>query len=726
MKKITYEIAGMHCVNCAKTIEKSIKKVKGVKSVAVNFAADSAQVELDEAKTKTEDIISAIKEAGYEAQEVTEAGVMHDDHDIHDQEINDLRTLLFASIILSTPIALFTMIPGFDIPNEQVIAFILATPVQFWIGWRFYKGAFFGIKNGIANMDLLIAIGTTAAYTYSVATAFFIEGEMFFETSALLITFVILGKYLEAVTKGRASEAIKKLMGMRPKIARIIRNGKEIEIPVEKVVKGDIVVVRPGERIAVDGTVISGYTSVDESMLTGESIPVEKKKGDMVIGGTVNKNGTITFKATAVGSESVLAQIVKFVKDAQMRKAKIQNFADRVSAYFVPMVVAISILTFIIWKFVFNADLAFAITTAVAVLVIACPCALGLATPTAVMVGVGKGAEKGILIRGGDALEKAHNVTAIVFDKTSTLTKGKPEVTNVIPVENTREKDVLFYAAIAEKRSEHPLGEAIFNYAKRKIKIPDATSFHAVPGQGVIANYKGKRILLGNRKMMTNHNIQISKNEEKTILMLEKEGKTVMAVAVERKLIGMIAVADVLRETSKEAVTKLREMGKRVIMITGDNKRTAYAIGKSLGINEVMADVLPEEKASKVAELQKQGEVVAMVGDGVNDAPALAKADVGIAMGSGTDVAMETAEVVLMKNDPNDVVLALRLSEATMDKIKQNMFWALFYNSIGIPIAAGAFFSSFGLLLKPEFAGLAMAMSSVSVVTNSLLLKRFK
>lgn len=720
MKKTILAISGMHCVNCARTIEKSIGKVKGVKSVAVNFAADSATVEFDEGKTNINEIREAVHNAGYDAEELTKADGEHIGHEMRDKDINELRDRFIISLVLSLPIVALAML--IDVPNEGLIMFLLATPVQFWIGWRFYKGTAAAIRNGAANMDTLIAIGTTAAYAYSVATLFFVQGDMFFETSALLITFVVLGKYLEALTKGKTSEAIKKLMGMRPKTAVVLRKGKEVEVLVEEVVRGDIVIVRPGERIPVDGIVLSGYTAVDESMLTGESIPVEKKKGAKVIGGSVNKNGSITFKATTVGADSVLAHIVRFVQEAQMSKAPIQKFADQVSAYFVPVVIAISILTFIVWYILFHATFVFSLMVAVAVVVIACPCALGLATPTAVMVGVGKGAEKGILIRGGEALEKAHRLTTIVFDKTSTLTVGKPEVTDIVPAKGYTEKEVMLYSAIAAKRSEHPLGEAIIAHAKR-MKVPDASTFNAIPGYGVKASYRGGEILFGNRKLMSKYKVSFGKA---AMEKLEGEGKTVMILSVNRKFAGLVAVADVLKESSSAAVLKLKRMGKRVVMITGDNERTAKAIAEKAGIDEVLAEVLPEDKASKVKKLQKGGEVVAMVGDGVNDAPALAQADVGIAMGSGTDVAMETGEIILMKDDLNDVVTAIRLSQATMDKIRQNMFWALFYNALGIPIAAGALYPSFGLLLKPEFAGLAMVLSSVSVVTNSLLLRMFK
>lgn len=722
MRKTILSIRGMHCTSCAKIIENAIRKAKGVKSAAVNFATEKASVEFDERKVRIEEILGLIEGAGYSAEE--EKGLELDgEREARERDIKELKNSFIASIVLTAPVVILSMLV--DLPYENVIQFAFATPVQFWIGWRFYKGTAAAMKNRAANMDTLIAIGTSAAYFYSVATAFFIEGEMFFETSALLITFVVLGKYLEALTKGKTSEAIKKLMKLRPKTAFVLRNGKEIEISAGDVKKGDVVIVKPGERIPVDGVVIAGYSSVDESMLTGESIPVEKKKGDKVIGGTVNKLGSLTFRTTAVGAESVLAQIVKFVEDAQMSKAPIQKFADAVSAYFVPAVIAISAVTFIAWYFAFGAEFAFALMAAVAVVVIACPCALGLATPTAVMVGVGKGAEKGILIRGGEALEKAHKLTTVVFDKTATLTIGKPQVTDIVEAEGgASRKAILLYSAIAEKRSEHPLGEAILEYAKEKrVCISDPSAFQAIPGHGVRAKYGRKEILFGNRKLMAKSRIKF---DESAMRQLEEEGKTVMILAVNKKFTGLVAVADVLKENSQQAVQELKRMGKRVVMITGDNERTAKAIAKNVGIDEILAEVLPEEKAAKIKELQKEKEYVAMVGDGINDAPALAQADVGIALGSGTDIAMETGEIILVKDDLRDVVSAIRLSKATMDKVRQNLFWALFYNSLGIPIAAGALYPSLGLLLKPELAGLAMALSSVSVVTNSLLLKKFR
>jgi Cu+-exporting ATPase len=721
MRKIILAIGGMDCASCAKIIEKTVSKAKGIKKVTVNFATEKAYVEFNE-KIDINSIIEVIKDAGYTAEEEKGLGV-DGERERREKEIKELKNHFILSLILTAPVVLMSMFIKGVVPYETEIQFILATIVQFFIGFKFYKGTLAAIKNKAANMDTLIAIGTTTAYLYSVATAFFIGGDMYFETSALLITFVVLGKYLEAVTKGKTSEAIKKLMKLSPKTAVILRNGKEIEIAAEEVKKGDVVIVKPGERIPVDGIVISGYSSVDESMITGESIPIEKKKGDNVIGGTVNKLGSFTFKATNVGSESVLAHIIKFVEDAQMSKAPIQKYADAVSAYFVPAVIALSILTFLGWYFAFGAVFSFALMAAVAVVVIACPCALGLATPTAVMVGVGKGAENGILIRGGEALEKAHKITTVVFDKTGTLTIGNPKVTDLVPTDNFSDKNLIFYAGITEKRSEHPLGEAILECAKEKrISIPTPDSFDAVPGHGVIAKYKHKRILFGNRKLMKKHGIGI---DEDVMKRLESEGKTVMALAVDKKCLGLIAVADVLKENSKFAVQELKKMGKKVVMMTGDNERTARAIASKVSIDAVLAEVLPQEKAKKIKELQKKGEYVAMVGDGINDAPALAQAEVGIALGSGTDVAIETGEIILVRNDLRDVVAAIKLSKATMGKIKQNMFWALFYNVIGIPIAAGAL-SSFGILLKPEFAGLAMALSSVSVVSNSLLLRYAK
>jgi Cu+-exporting ATPase len=710
-KKTKLSIQGMHCAACAVTIEKQLNKKIGVKKAVVNFSAEKASIEFDPKKVTEKELIKTVEKAGYKAT----IGGADREKMLRESEIRNLKTLFIFSILFSVPIFIISMFL-MDFPFRNFVLFFLATPVQFIVGYRFYKNSFIALKNKTADMDTLIAIGTSAAYFYSVANTFFIQGEVFYETSALLITFVILGRLLEGITKGKTSEAIKKLMKLSPKTAKVIRNNKEIEISIDEVKVNDIIIVKPGERIPVDGKIVSGYSSVDESMITGESIPIEKKKGDTVIGATINKHGTFKFRATKVGADTTLSQIIKIVEEAQLSKAPIQRFADKISSYFVPLVVLISIITFISW-YLLGETITFSLMTSVAVLVVSCPCALGLATPTAIMVGTGRGAENGILIKGGETLENVRRVNTIVFDKTGTLTEGKPKVTDVISFNKFKKNDVLKYASIAEKRSEHPLGEAIIRQAKRKrIKIPDARNFKAIPGHGVKATYKGKRILLGNRRLMKKEKIGLNKFLI-DMTRLENEGKTAMIVTVNKKVIGIIAVADVLKKNSKKALQKLEKMGKEIIMITGDNERTAKAIGKELGINKVLAEVLPSEKAKEIKKLKRRGKVVGMVGDGINDAPALAVADVGIALGSGTDVAIETGDIILVRNDINDVVKAIKLSEKTMSKIRQNMFWALFYNILGIPIAAVG-------LLNPIIASAAMALSSVSVVTNSLLLKR--
>jgi len=731
MKKTTILISGMHCASCAQIIEKSLNKTEGISTVNVNLATEKAMMDYDE-KVITEDKIrKIIEDLGYKP--FKEDGKTHDRENIERQkEIKQLKNLFLLSLILSIPIFVISM-PlkwlNIILPYENIILLVLATPVQFFVGYKFYKGAYSALKNKSANMDTLIAIGTSAAYFYSLFVVFLpnvLGNHVYFESAAMIITFIMLGKWLEAVTKGKSSEAIKKLIGLQPKTAMVVRNGKEIEIPISQLVIGDIVIVKPGQKIPVDGIIVKGSSSVDESMITGESIPVEKKKGDTVIGATINKNGSFKFKATKIGKDTVLSQIIKLVEEAQGSKAPIQKLADKVSGIFVPTVILIAITAFVLWFFVFSQTFVFSLTVFVAVLIIACPCALGLATPTAIMVGTGKAAENGILIKNSEALENAHKITTIVFDKTGTLTKGEPVVTNVLPLNRFNNKEILKYAAIAEKKSEHPLADAIVNKAKEeKIKISDSDSFEAIPGKGIIAGYNRKEILFGNRNLMKKYNIKIHIHEEK-ISNLENEGKTVMILALDNEIIGLIAVADTLKEYSKEAVKKLYKMGKEIIMITGDNERTAKGIAKQLGINSVLAEVLPEDKEKEVAKLQKQGKVVAMVGDGINDAPALAKANIGIALGAGTDIALETGQIVLVKNDLRDVVTSIDLSNYTIKKIKQNLFWAFFYNSIGIPVAAGILYPFTGFLLNPMIAGAAMAFSSVSVVSNSLLMKNYR
>jgi len=731
MKKVIIPISGMHCASCAHKIESSLKKLNGVISASVNFATEKAIVEFDESVISIEEIYSAIERIGYKAiKEVEQEEEFTDKERIErEREIKILRNLFVLSLILTIPIFILSFPEWFNIiiPYQNFVLLILTTPIQFLVGYRFYRGTFFALKEKSANMDTLIAIGTSAAYFYSaLVTLIPTFGDyVYFDTSAVIITFTILGKWLEAKAKGRASEAIKKLIALQPKTAIVIRNGKEIEIPIKEVVVGDIVVVRPGQKIPVDGIVVEGFSSVDESMITGESIPVEKKKGDVVIGGTINKNGLLKLKATKVGKDTVLSQIIKLVEEAQGSKLPIQRLVDKVSNYFVPIVILIAFTSFSLWYFVLGQSFTFSLTILIAILIIACPCALGLATPTAIVVGIGKAAENGILIKNAEALENLHKATAIVFDKTGTLTKGKPSVTDIFAF-GLNEKEVLRYAAIAEKGSEHPLADAIIKKAKEeKLKIPDAKFFEAIPGKGIRAKYNGKEILLGNKNLMRKYKIKVGKFEEK-IRELENEGKTLMILAINKKIVGLIAAADTLKEFSKEAIQELKKMGKEVIMITGDNKRVASAIAKNLGIDRVLAEVLPEDKEKEIKKLQSKGYFVAAVGDGINDAPMLARADIGIAIGAGTDVAIETGQVVLVKNDLRDVVTAIDLSRYTIRKIKQNLFWAFFYNTSAIPIAAGILYPFTGFLLNPMIAAIAMALSSISVVSNSLLMKRYK
>ena len=739
----TLSIAGMHCASCSALITRKLKKTAGVEDANVNYGANKARIRFNPDVIDENGLISAVKAAGYGAAVADEK-----DREVEkkrrQQEIRSYRNKFLIGIVLSLPMLFFMVLMylvGVDAlfelittvtPWMAIISVILATPIQFWLGASFYKGFWSSLKMKTFNMDSLIAIGTSTAYFYSLyvlvafvweyGTVFDHVDGLYFEVSSLLITFVLLGKWLEASAKGKTSEAIQKLMGLQAKTARVLRNGQPVDVPIEEVQAGDTVIVRPGEKIPVDGTVIRGLTSVDESMLTGESIPVEKKEGDRVFGATMNGHGSIEFRAEKVGAETALAQIIRFVEDAQGSKAPIQAFADWVSSWFVPVVIGIAILTLVVWLLL-GASVTFALLAFVSVIVIACPCAMGLATPTSIMVATGKGAEHGILIRGGEPLEAANKINAIVFDKTGTLTKGKPEVTDILAFD-VSEKEILEIAASLEQGSEHPLAESIVEHAKAKGMALAATEgFKAIPGHGVEGAVKGQSYFLGNRKLMEREKIAIGDAEAK-LQTLENAGKTAMLLADKERVLGIIAVADTLKETSKEAVEQLQRMGIEVYMITGDNRRTAQAIAASVGITNVLAEVIPAEKANEVKKLQEQGKRVAMVGDGINDSPALAQANLGIAMGSGTDIAMETGGIVLVKNDLRDVVTAIKLSKATVGKIKQNMFFALFFNVIGIPIAARAFMH-WGIELRPELAGLAMALSSVSVVTNSLLLKGF-
>jgi copper-(or silver)-translocating P-type ATPase len=738
-------LIGMHCSSCANIIERSLKKVPGVSLANVNFAAEKANVVYDESQVKTQDLIEAVSKAGYKAELVDAKDVDYERRK-REREIKTYSKKFWFSFALSLPMLYFMLLDFFAIPGKAavlpfvgIISLILTLPIQFIIGGDFYKGMWASLKMKTFNMDSLIAIGTSTAFVYSLVNfvSYFIKTgsvlgqgskvpELYFETAAYLITFVILGKWLEIRTKGKTDDAIKKLMGLQVKTARVIRGGANLDVPIDSVVLGDIIIVRPGEKIPIDGKITKGSSAVDESMLTGESLPVEKKVGDNVIGATINKTGSFEFEVTKVGSETTLAQIIRLIEDAQGSKAPIQGFADKISAVFVPTVIGLAILTFIIWFFFLGATLSFALMAFTSVIVIACPCALGLATPTSLMVGTGKGAQYGILVKGGEPLEAACHIKVIVFDKTGTLTNGKPEVTDILQFENLDEAKILMISASLEKQSEHPLAEAIYSNANNKsIKLEEVTEFSSYTGRGVKGVIDKVEYYFGNRKLIIEIlRLSIDKTNPQ-LIKLEEQGKTVMILATKEKIVGAVAVADTVKKTSAEAVAKLKKMGIKVYMITGDNERTAQAIASQVGIENILAEVLPEDKANEVKKLQQANYKVAMVGDGINDAPALAQADLGIAMGSGTDVAIAAGGIVIMKNDLNDVVTAFELSRETMGKIKQNMFFALFYNVIGIPIAARVFMG-FGLVLKPELAGLAMAMSSISVVSNSLLLKYFK
>ena len=745
--RVSLSLSGMHCSSCAQLIERSLKKVDGVATANINFAAEKAMVDFNSQKTTVETLIKAVENSGYKASLVDQKDTEFEARK-REAETKQLYSKFISSFLLSLPMLYFMLFDFFPNligrsffgPYVGLLSIILSTPVQFVLGYGFYKGMWSAFRMNTFNMDSLIAIGTSTAFFYSTfnylsyvtATGTFLAPfmekipELYFETSAFLITFVLLGKWLELRAKGKTSESIKKLMGLQPKTARVIRSGQTLDLPIDDVVKGDIILVRPGEKIPVDGIISKGSSAVDESMITGESIPVEKNPGDTVVGATINKMGSFEFTATRVGNETTLAQIIRLIEEAQGSKAPIQAVADRISSWFVPAVIAIAISTFFVWFVIFGSTLSFALMAFTAVIVIACPCALGLATPTALMVATGKGAEHGILIKGGEPLEKICKINTIIFDKTGTLTNGKPVVTDIESYTDRNEDNILEIAASLEKSSEHPLAEAIVDKAREKeITLSEIEGFRAVPGHGVTGTIDGVTYYLGNRKLMTDvAKIEVGQANDK-LIRLENMGKTAMLLADQNRILGSVAVADTVKENSREAVEKLQKRNIGIYMITGDNERTAQAIADQVGIKNVLSEVLPEDKAQEVKKLQDQKKIVAMVGDGINDAPALAQADLGIAMGSGTDVAMEAGGIVIVKNDLRDVVTAINLSRDTMSKVKQNMFFALFYNVVGIPIAARAL-AFMGLVLKPELAGLAMALSSISVVSNSLTLKYFR
>ena len=727
--KIELKVTGMSCAACSAKIERKLGKTEGINKAAVNLSTERANILYNSSVISDSDMINIIRGLGYNAERMEETS-QDKEKQQREKEVSELKRTLIISTVLSAPLVLAMILglTGLDTPwlsflHNQYFQLLIATPVQFIIGFRFYRHAYYALRSKSANMDVLISMGTSAAYFFSLYNVFFEQAQpgmmknLYFEASAVIITLILLGKYLEAVAKGKTSEAIKKLMGLQAKTARVIRNGTEQDIPIEDVQLGDVIIVRPGEKIPVDGRIVEGNSSIDESMLTGESLPVEKLQGDFVIGATINKFGTFRFEATKIGKDTALSQIIKMVEDAQGSKAPIQKIADKVSGIFVPVVLGIALLTFLVWILV-SGDITRAIVSAVAVLVIACPCSLGLATPTAIMVGTGKGAETGILIKGGEYLEMAYRLNAVVLDKTGTITKGQPEVTDIISLGRYDDKEILRLAAMAEKSSEHPLGVAIYQYGKEKLgEVNDPGKFEAIPGRGIKASIDNKEIYIGTRKLMTEKGVNLG-NIESDIAKLEDEGKTAMLVAIDNTLEALIAVADTLKESSRDAIEELKKIGIDVYMITGDNKRTALAIARQVGITNVLAEVLPENKALEVEKLKAEGKVVAMVGDGINDAPALATADIGMAIGTGTDVAIEAADITLMRGDLRTIPAAIRLSRKTMKKIKQNLFWAFFYNIIGIPFAALGF-------LNPIIAGGAMAFSSVSVVSNSLSLKGY-
>lgn len=730
--KAEFTVSGMTCAACANRVEKRLNKLDGVNKATVNFALESATVDFNPDEVNINEMKSAITKLGYKLEVKPDEQDASTDHRL--QEIERQKKKFIISFILSFPL-LWAMVSHFsftsfiylpDMLMNPWVQLALATPVQFIIGGQFYVGAYKALRNKSANMDVLVALGTSAAYFYSVYLSIQSIGssehmtDLYFETSAVLITLIILGKLFEAKAKGRSSEAIKKLMGLQAKTATVVRDGTEIKILIEEVVAGDIVYVKPGEKIPVDGEIVEGKSAIDESMLTGESIPVDKSIGDVVIGSTINKNGFLKVKATKVGRDTALAQIIKVVEEAQGSKAPIQRVADQISGIFVPVVVVIAIITFAVWMiFVTPGDFGGALEKMIAVLVIACPCALGLATPTSIMAGSGRSAEYGILFKGGEHLEATHRLDTVILDKTGTVTNGKPTLTDVIVADGFNENELLRLVGAAERNSEHPLAEAIVEGIKEKgIDLPNSETFEAIPGFGIESAVEGKQLLIGTRRLMKKFNIDIEE-VSKSMEELEREGKTAMLIAIDKEYAGIVAVADTVKDTSKSAIARLKKMGLDVVMITGDNTQTAQAIAKQVGIDHVIAEVLPEGKAEEVKKLQANGKKVAMVGDGINDAPALATANIGMAIGTGTDVAMEAADITLIRGDLNSIADAIFMSKMTIRNIKQNLFWALAYNALGIPIAALGF-------LAPWVAGAAMAFSSVSVVLNALRLQRVK
>jgi len=739
INELSLSISGMSCATCANTIEEAVGELDGVLQASINLVTEKLTVRYDPQKVRVAQIKKAVRDSGYE---VLEAETLDVEKEMREKETRRQRALLLLSVTLAIPTMTIMMIMDFtDLGHEflmewgNLTMFALATPVQFIAGYQFYVGAYKALRNRSANMDTLIAVGTSAAYFYSVTVIFFpgtvVLEHVYFDSSAMIIALILFGKYLEAKAKGSTSEAIKRLIGLQPKTARILRDGEEVEISTDDLDVGDLMLIRPGEKVPTDAVVMEGRSSVDESIITGESLPVSKSEGSALIGATINKNGLLKARATKVGKDTALAQIVKLVEDAQVSKAPVQRLADRVSAVFVPTVILIALVSFVLWYFVgvyafdvSDPPFTFSLTVFITVLVIACPCALGLATPTAIMVGTGKGAENGILIKGGESLEIAGKLQTVVFDKTGTLTKGEPEVVEVLNFDPSC-PDMMALVASVEVGSEHPLGEAIVRRARADgLSLQEVVGFESLAGKGVRGTVGGRTIVAGNRSLMKDLEIPLGEMEGR-ITTLEERGMTAVLVILDGQLCGAVGIADVLKPGAEEAVRALQEMGVEVVMITGDNERTAKAVADQIGIEKVLAEVLPGDKAKEISRLQSEGRVVAMVGDGINDAPALAQADVGMAIGSGTDVAVEAGDIVLIKDDPRDVVAAIQLSRRTMKKIGQNLFWAFGYNTAGIPVAAGVLYPFFGVLLSPIIAAGAMAFSSVTVVSNAALLKRY-
>ncbi|MCX5708459.1 MAG: heavy metal translocating P-type ATPase [Candidatus Omnitrophica bacterium] len=740
-KEVIVNVLGMHCASCVVAIEGVLKKTEGINQARVNLGTEQAFVRYDPGKTDVSRIRKAIEKAGYRTLEGHKESDQEEEKRLRSSEILELRIRFWISFILSLPIAYISMAPGFELylpgfvaEHSWLVQLMLATPIIFCGSEFFNQGILSLIRTKRANMNTLVSLGVGAAYLYSLfitVASWKVVGKLpvhgvYFETAGILVTFILLGKYLEASAKRKTSEAIKKLLALAPKTALVVRGFEEKEIPVEDIIIGDIVIVKPGERIAVDGIVIEGHSSVDESMITGESMPVDKSPGKEAVCGTINKTGAFKLEAINVGSDTMLSQIIKLVEEAQGKKAPVQELADRISAAFVPTVFIIAIIVFAAWLLA-GVEFIFALNIFISVLIIACPCALGLATPTAVMVGTGIAAQNGILIRNPASLETAYKIDVVVFDKTGTLTRGKPVLTDYLSYHSRNREEILALAASIERKSEHPVAEAIVSGAReRNIQLNEVQDFVALPGKGVMARFNNEQIFFGNRKLMEKKKIEIADQVKADSELMENQGKTVMFLVSGSKIIGLVAVGDTLKDFAMEAIAALKKLKKQVLMVTGDNHRTAESIARYLGLDDVFSEVLPQDKEEQIKKLQSLGLKVAMVGDGINDAPALAQADIGIALGSGTDIAIESGDIVLIKDDLRDVVMALDLSRFAMKKIRQNLFWAFFYNLIGIPIAAGILYPLTGFLLNPMVAGAAMAFSSVSVVSNSLSMKRYR